>query len=170
MDRVCIIVHYGGKWESQPNGDVKYTGGSIKGFRIERDIGYNQLLELLNNKLQLNVESSAINLSARFVYVNSEASPIMRIENDDDVEFFVEYCAGNKEKFVPLIVTVAENIDKSNQRGSSHRKNVAWEIDKDVCQPVHKHIASLDQIEELVFFQNNNMSVEGVHWNYRSQL
>ncbi|KAI5343033.1 hypothetical protein L3X38_010909 [Prunus dulcis] len=89
METIVILVCYNGKWVSSKK-MCKYEGGDSKGLIVPRTIKFAELLDRVHQIGNTNSREDKICLKFSVLVASNEWKHI-KIEDDDDVSFFMKY-------------------------------------------------------------------------------
>ncbi|CAL9012230.1 unnamed protein product [Prunus brigantina] len=107
MDTIAILVCYNGKWVTSKK-MCTYEGGDSKGIIVSRNITFGELLEWVHKIV--NRDNRADKLCLKFsVSISSNECKHIKIEDNDDVKFFIKYiCEVIPSKVAPLLVSIED--------------------------------------------------------------
>ncbi|CAL8163047.1 unnamed protein product [Prunus armeniaca] len=107
MDTIAILVCYNGKWVTSKK-MCTYEGGDSKGIIVSQNITFGELLEWVHRIV--NTDNREDKLCLKFlVSISSNECKHIRIEDNDDVKFFIKYiCDVIPSKVAPLLVSIED--------------------------------------------------------------
>ncbi|CAL8155373.1 unnamed protein product [Prunus armeniaca] len=107
MKTIVILVCYNGKWVTSKK-MCKYKGGDSKGLIVPRTITFAELLDRVHQIGNINSKEDKVCLKFSVLVASNEWKHI-KIEDDDDVKFFMKYnCEVTPSKLVPLLVSIED--------------------------------------------------------------
>ncbi|CAL2270545.1 unnamed protein product [Prunus armeniaca] len=108
METIVIPVFYNGKWVTSKK-MCKYEGGDSKGLIVPRTITFAELLDCVRYIGNTNSREDHVCLKFSVLVASNEWKHI-KIEDDDDVKFFMKYnCEVTPSKLAPLLVSIEDN-------------------------------------------------------------
>ncbi|CAL2247129.1 unnamed protein product [Prunus armeniaca] len=107
MDTIAILVCYKGKWVTSKK-MCTYEGGDSKGITVSRNITFGELLERVHKIV--NRDNREDKLCLKFsISISSNECKHIKIEDNDDVKFFIKYiCEVIPSKVAPLLVSIED--------------------------------------------------------------
>ncbi|CAL9019635.1 unnamed protein product [Prunus brigantina] len=107
MDTIAILVCYNGKWVTSKK-MCTYEGGDSKGIIVSRNITFGELLERVHKIV--NRDNREDKLCLKFsISISSNECKHIKIEDNDDVKFFIKYiCEVIPSKVAPLLVSIED--------------------------------------------------------------
>ncbi|KAI5351048.1 hypothetical protein L3X38_003939 [Prunus dulcis] len=107
METIVILVFYNGKWVTSKK-MFKYEGGDSKGLIVPRTIIFVELLDHVHKIGNTNSREDKVCLKFSFLVASNEWKHI-KIEDDDDVKFFMKYnCEVTPSKLAPLLMSIKD--------------------------------------------------------------
>ncbi|CAL8119700.1 unnamed protein product [Prunus armeniaca] len=106
METIVILVCYNGKWVTSKK-MCKYEGGDSKGLIVPRTITFAELLDRMHHIGNINMEDKVC-LKFSVLMASNEWKHI-KIEDDDDMKFFMKYnCEVTPSKLAPFLVSMED--------------------------------------------------------------
>ncbi|CAL2238737.1 unnamed protein product [Prunus armeniaca] len=107
MDTIAILVCYNGKWVTSKK-MCTYERGDSKGIIVSRNIKFGELLERVHKVV--NRDNMEDKICLKFlVSISSNECKHIKIEDNDDVKFFIKYiCEVIPSKVAPLLVSIED--------------------------------------------------------------
>ncbi|CAL8168190.1 unnamed protein product [Prunus armeniaca] len=107
METIVILVCYNGKWVTSKK-MCKYEGGDSKGLIVPRTIKFAELLDRVHQIGNTNSREDKVCLKFSVLVASNEWKHI-KIEDDDDVNFFMKYNSEvTPSKLAPLFVSIED--------------------------------------------------------------
>ncbi|KAI5313498.1 hypothetical protein L3X38_042674 [Prunus dulcis] len=107
MDTIAILVGYNGKWVTSKK-MCTYEGGDSKCIIVSRNITLGELLEWAHKIVNTNNREDKLCLKFS-VSISSNECKHTKIEDNDDVKFFIKYiCDVIPSKVAPLLVSIED--------------------------------------------------------------
>ncbi|CAL2268899.1 unnamed protein product [Prunus armeniaca] len=107
METIVILVCYNGKWVTSKK-MCKYEGGDSKGLIVPRTIKFAELLDRVHHIGNTNSREDKVCLKFSVLVASNEWKHI-KIEDDDDVNFFMKYNSEvTPSKLAPLLVSIED--------------------------------------------------------------
>ncbi|CAL2229247.1 unnamed protein product [Prunus armeniaca] len=107
METIVILVCYNGKWVISKK-MCKYEGDDSKGLIVPQTITFAELLDHVHKIGNTNSREDKVCLKFSVLMVSNEWKHI-KIEDDDDVKFFMKYnCEVTPSKLAPLLVSIED--------------------------------------------------------------
>ncbi|CAL9018699.1 unnamed protein product [Prunus brigantina] len=107
METSVILVCYNGKWVTSKK-VCKYEGGDSKGLIVPRTIKFTELLDRVHKIGNTNSREDKVCLKFSVLVASNEWKHI-KIEDDDDVNFFMKYNSEvTPSKLAPLLVSIED--------------------------------------------------------------
>ncbi|KAL5736617.1 hypothetical protein ACOSP7_031082 [Xanthoceras sorbifolium] len=114
MEYAWLIINYNGQWDELAYGFYYYNGGSSKGMKVPKNLTYAELLERINSLV--NVDLSSFEIKLKSVFQTSCRSPLVEINDDNDVEFLL--C---DDRVIPQVgITLVKRVDQSRRGADLH--------------------------------------------------
>ncbi|CAL8084251.1 unnamed protein product [Prunus armeniaca] len=129
MDTIAILVCYNGKWVTSKK-MCTYEGGDTKGIIVSRNITFGELLERVHKIV--NTDNREVKLCLKFlVSISSNECKHIKIEDNDDVKFFIKYsCDVIPSKVAPLLVSIE---DKGVTNVVGDRMHITTDMSRMAC-------------------------------------
>ncbi|CAL2256997.1 unnamed protein product [Prunus armeniaca] len=109
MDTVGILVCYNGSWVRKDNID-SYEGGEAKGIIVSQNITFPDLVQRIYKIMDADPKKDIVTLKYS-VPLSSSVYKHIRVEDNDDVQYFVKYNTDvMASKVTPLIASL-KNIE-----------------------------------------------------------
>ncbi|CAL2266378.1 unnamed protein product [Prunus armeniaca] len=89
MDTIGILVCYNGSWVRKDNID-SYEGGEAKGIIVSRNITFPDLVKRIYKIVDADPNKDIVTLKYS-VPLSSSVYKHIRVEDNDDVQYFVKY-------------------------------------------------------------------------------
>ncbi|CAL2265845.1 unnamed protein product [Prunus armeniaca] len=119
METIIILVCYNRKWVTSKK-KYKYEGGDSKGLIVPRTITFAELLDCVDQIGNTNSREDKVYLKFSVLVASNEWKHI-KIEDDDDVKFFMKYnCEVTPSKLAPLLVSIEDNRLTNDVVDSTH--------------------------------------------------
>ncbi|KAI5335436.1 hypothetical protein L3X38_025569 [Prunus dulcis] len=148
METIVILVCYNGKWVTLKK-MCKYEGGDSKGLIVPRTIKFVELLDRVHQIGNTNSREDKICLKFSVLVASNEWKHI-KIEDDDDVNFFMKYNSEvTPSKLAPLLVSIEDKGLTNDVVHSMH-------IMTDSSRMGHSSVAIVDSNE--VTWNNTNVT------------
>ncbi|XP_021833424.1 uncharacterized protein LOC110773230 [Prunus avium] len=107
METIVILVCYNGKWVTSKK-MCKYEGGESKGLIVPWTIKFAELLDRVHQIGNTNSREDKVSLKFSILVASNESKNI-KIEDDDDVKFFMKYNSEvTPSKLAPLLVRIED--------------------------------------------------------------
>ncbi|BBH02465.1 NB-ARC domain-containing disease resistance protein [Prunus dulcis] len=157
METIVILVCYNGKWVTSKK-MCKYEGGDSKGLIVPRTIKFAELLDRVHQIGNTNSREDKVCLKFSVLVASNEWKHI-KIEDDDDVNFFMKYNSEvTPSKLAPLLVSIEDKGLTNDVVHSMH-------ITTDSSRMGHSSVAIVESNE--VTWNNTNVTdgseVEEMH-------
>ncbi|KAI5356487.1 hypothetical protein L3X38_009383 [Prunus dulcis] len=148
METIVILVCYNGKWVTSKK-MCKYEGGDSKGLIVPRTIKFAELLDRVHQIGNTNIREDKICLKFSVLVASNEWKHI-KIEDDDDVNFFMKYNSEvTPSKLAPLLVSIEDKGLTNDVVHSMH-------ITTDSSRMGHSSVAIVESNE--VTWNNTNVT------------
>ncbi|KAI5336141.1 hypothetical protein L3X38_015407 [Prunus dulcis] len=148
METIVILVCYNGKWVTSKK-MCKYEGGDSKGLIVSRTIKFAELLDRVHQIGNTNIREDKICLKFSVLVASNEWKHI-KIEDDDDVNFFMKYNSEvTPSKLAPLLVSIEDKALTNDVVHSMH-------ITTDSSRMGHSSVAIVESNE--VTWNNTNVT------------
>ncbi|KAI5341786.1 hypothetical protein L3X38_009661 [Prunus dulcis] len=148
METIVILVCYNGKWVTSKK-MCKYEGGDSKGLIVPRTIKFAELLDRVHQIGNTNIREDKICLKFSVLVASNEWKHI-KIEDDDDVNFFMKYNSEvTPSKLAPLLVSIEDKGLTNDVVHSMH-------ITTDSSRMDHSSVAIVESNE--VTWNNTNVT------------
>ena len=151
METIVILVCYNGKWVTSKK-MCKYEGGDSKGLIVPRTINFAELLDRVHQIGNTNSREDKVCLKFSVLVASNEWKHI-KIEDDDDVNFFMKYNSEvTPSKLAPLLVSIEDKGLTNDVVHSMH-------ITTDSSRMGHSSVAIVESNE--VTWNNTNVTDVG---------
>ncbi|KAI5337971.1 hypothetical protein L3X38_017242 [Prunus dulcis] len=100
MDTVGILVCYNGNWVKKDNIE-SYEGGEAKGIIVSRNVTFSELVERIYKIMDAEPTKYSVTLKYS-VPVSASVSKQIRVEDNDDVQYFLNTSYVYKPSTFPL--------------------------------------------------------------------
>ncbi|XP_020426633.1 uncharacterized protein LOC109950888 [Prunus persica] len=148
METIVILVCYNGKWVTSKK-MCKYEGGDSKGLIVPRTINFAELLDRVHQIGNTNSREDKVCLKFSVLVASNEWKHI-KIEDDDDVNFFMKYNSEvTPSKLAPLLVSIEDKGLTNDVVHSMH-------ITTDSSRMGHSSVAIVESNE--VTWNNTNVT------------
>ncbi|KAI5323791.1 hypothetical protein L3X38_032863 [Prunus dulcis] len=108
METIVILVCYNRRWVTSKK-MCKYEGGDSKGLIVPWTITFAELLDRVHQIGNTNNREAKVCLKFSVLVASNEWKHI-KIEDNDDVKFFMKYnCEVTPSKLAPLLVSIEDN-------------------------------------------------------------
>ncbi|BBN70309.1 hypothetical protein Prudu_1456S003400 [Prunus dulcis] len=109
MDTVGILVCYNGNWVKKDNIE-SYEGGEAKGIIVSRNVTFSELVERIYKIMDAEPTKYSVTLKYS-VPVSASVSKQIRVEDNDDVQYFLKYNTDVMASKVTPLVASLKNIE-----------------------------------------------------------
>ncbi|CAL9021435.1 unnamed protein product [Prunus brigantina] len=109
MDTVGILVCYNGSWVKKDNIE-SYEGGEAKGIIVSRNVTFSDLVQRIYKIMDADPTKYIVTLKYS-VPVSSYVCKHIRVEDNDDVKYFVKYNTDVMASKVTPLVASLKNIE-----------------------------------------------------------
>ncbi|CAL8083959.1 unnamed protein product [Prunus armeniaca] len=109
MDTVGILVCYNGSWVKKDNIE-SYEGGEAKGIIVSRNVTFSDLVQRIYKIMDADPTKYIVTLKYS-VPVSSSVCKHIRVEDNDDVKYFVKYNTDVMASKVTPLVASLKNIE-----------------------------------------------------------
>ncbi|XP_034218927.1 uncharacterized protein LOC117630293 [Prunus dulcis] len=109
MDTVGILVCYNGSWVKKDNIE-SYEGGEAKGIIVSRNVTFSELVERIYKIMDAEPTKYSVTLKYS-VPVSASVSKQIRVEDNDDVQYFLKYNTDVMASKVTPLVASLKNIE-----------------------------------------------------------
>ncbi|KAI5328079.1 hypothetical protein L3X38_027475 [Prunus dulcis] len=109
MDTVGILVCYNGSWVKKDNIE-SYEGGEAKGIIVSRNVTFSELVQRIYKIMD--AEPTKYSVAWKYsVPVSASVSKHIRVEDNDDVQYFLKYNTDVMASKVTPLVASLKNIE-----------------------------------------------------------
>ncbi|CAL8087105.1 unnamed protein product [Prunus armeniaca] len=151
METIVILVCYNRKWVTSKK-MCKYEGGDSKGLIVPQTITFAELLDHVHKIGNTNSREDKVCLKFSVLMVSNEWKHI-KIEDDDDVKFFMKYNCEGPSKLAPLLVSIED-------RGLTNDVVDSMHITIDSSQ-MGRSLVSIVESKEVTWINTNVADVRG---------
>ncbi|BBG99108.1 NB-ARC domain-containing disease resistance protein, partial [Prunus dulcis] len=109
MDTVGILVCYNGSWVKKDNIE-SYEGGEAKGIIVSRNVTFSELVQRIYKIMDAEPTKYSVTLKYS-VPVSASVSKHIRVEDNDDVQYFLKYNTDVMASKVTPLVASLKNIE-----------------------------------------------------------
>ncbi|CAL8163923.1 unnamed protein product [Prunus armeniaca] len=109
MDTIGILVCYNGSWVKKDNIE-SYEGGEAKGIIVSRNVTFSDLVQRIYKIMDADPTKYIVTLKYS-VPVSSSVCKHIRVEDNDDVKYFVKYNTDVMASKVTPLVASLKNIE-----------------------------------------------------------